>query len=219
MPLYALRDGACHFSLRPNYAPHHIGRRLHDIVRIKSLRDLKSRVFNAGTAFALPVSTLLKEEVLSMNRYMLAFLAMILASGVATSALAQENPADVIAVVEDGNTTIVFERGTQNLNLAELRAFDNAAKLNPDMTRALARKPALIGSGRFVGKYAALQEFLDRYPDARENIRRNPGNYVAPVAGSSWAHAAPGLKNVGTLGHGKRTKYTEAMEDHADAAR
>jgi hypothetical protein len=141
-----------------------------------------------------------------MKRYMFAFATMILTGAVATSALAQENSSDVIATVEDGNTTIVFERGTQNLNLDELRAFDQVTRSDPDMAKMLARRPALITSDQFVGKYAGLQEFLGRYPDSRENFRENPGNYLTPVAGSAWTHAAPGMKEVGMLGHRGITK-------------
>jgi hypothetical protein len=130
-----------------------------------------------------------------MKRYAAAFATIVLTCAVAPIALAQDNSFAASAVVEDGNATIVSEPGTQNLPLDQLSAFDQVAESHPDMAKALARKPALIGSDKFVAKYPELQEFLSRYPDARENIRENPGNYLTPVSGSTWSQVAPGVKD------------------------
>ncbi len=34
--------------------------------------------------------------------------------------------------------------------------------------------------------HPALQQFLDNYPSAPDEIQANPGNYVVPLLGSTW---------------------------------
>ncbi|HXW83539.1 MAG TPA: hypothetical protein VEJ86_03980 [Candidatus Binataceae bacterium] len=93
-----------------------------------------------------------------------------------------------------GDKTIVFERGNADLHLQELRDFSQIAQANPEMASAIARKPSRVSDANFVAKYPALQQFLNQYPDAREQIASNPGDFVTPVNGSSFQHALPGLK-------------------------
>jgi hypothetical protein len=129
-----------------------------------------------------------------MKRYAAAFATILGACAFATLALAQDTSTVTNGTAKNSNPTIVSEPGTANLNLDELRAFDQIAQSHPDMAKALARKPALIKSDKFVSKYPDLQAFLGKYPDARDNIHRNPGDYLTPVSGSAWKHAAPGIK-------------------------
>lgn len=112
-------------------------------------------------------------------------------------ALAQKQPSDqsnVTGTVVQGNTTIVFERGGQDLHLQELRDFGQIAQANPQIANAIARKPSCVNDEDFVSKYPALQQFLNQYPSAREDIASNPGDFVTPVNGSTFQHALPGMK-------------------------
>jgi len=82
--------------------------------------------------------------------------------------------------------TIVYEPGTANLNLDELRAFDAAQHADPAIANQLAISPGLVAKAAYVEKHPALQHFLESYPSAREEIQANPGNYVVPLPGSTW---------------------------------
>ncbi len=146
-----------------------------------------------------------------MKRYAAAFAALVGACAFTTAALAQGSSTATNGSARDGNPTIVSEPGTQNLNLDELKAFDQIAQNHPDMAKTLARKPALINSEKFVAKYPDLQEFLGKYPGARDNIRHNPGDYVKPVSGSSWAHSAPGIKASASDGTASRAASDGSM--------
>jgi hypothetical protein len=112
---------------------------------------------------------------------------------VAIPAYPQDSPSSqVLGKVQQGNTTIVFERSNAGLNLEQLSAFGDLASSNPALTTKLARNPSLVNNDRFVSKYPALQQFLEKYPSARDDIVANPGNYLTPVNGSSWSRAPRG---------------------------
>ena len=131
-------------------------------------------------------------------RHLVIVLSAALLLGLSSArALAQEQPSDqsnVTGTVVQGNTTIVFERGGQDLHLQELRDFSQIAQANPKMASEIARKPSSVNDDSFVAKYPALQQFLNQYPNAREDIASNPGDFVTPVNGSTFQHALPGLK-------------------------
>jgi hypothetical protein len=111
-------------------------------------------------------------------------------------ALAQDSPsAQVLGQVKRGNTTIVFERSNADLNLDQLGAFSEVASSDPGMAAKLARDPSLVNSDKFVSQHPALQQYLQKFPNAREDIAANPGNYLTPVSGSSWTHAPAGMKD------------------------
>ena len=112
----------------------------------------------------------------------------------ATGALAQEGARDTTGEVTKGNATIVFERGGANLHHQALSAFSDIARANPDMAKELARKPSLVADDSFVSKYPTLQQFLKQYPNARDEIASNPGDWLAPTEGSSFQHAPADLK-------------------------
>jgi len=129
-----------------------------------------------------------------MNRLVYVFGTLGIVAMMSVPAFAQDASPSVTGVVQHGNTTIVFERSNADLNLDQLDAFNQVAASDPAMATKLARNPSLVNNEGFVGKHPALQQYLEKYPDAREDIAANPGNYLTPVSGSAWSHAAPGLK-------------------------
>jgi hypothetical protein len=111
-------------------------------------------------------------------------------------ALAQDTPSSkVTGVIQNGNKTIVFENNSEGLNLDQIGAFAQVKTSDPALADKLAKNPKLVNDEGFVNQHPALQQYLAKYPSAREDIAINPGNYLTPVNGSSWSHAAPGLKN------------------------
>ena len=111
-------------------------------------------------------------------------------------AFAQDSPASkVTGVIQNGNKTIVFENNSEGLNLDQIGAFSQVKASDPAVVDKLARNPKLVTEDAFVSKHPALQQYLEKYPMARDDIAANPGNYMTPVNGSSWQHAAPGIKN------------------------
>jgi hypothetical protein len=132
-----------------------------------------------------------------MKRFVPAFGALAIAALVAVPAMAQEASSGVTGVVQEGNTTLVFERGNAGLKLDQLSAFNKVTETDPSLASALAKKPSLVDDDAFVAKHPALAQYLQQFPGARADIRDNPGNYLTPVAGSTWRHAAPGIKMSG----------------------
>jgi hypothetical protein len=101
----------------------------------------------------------------------------------------------VLGTIQHGNTTIVFERSNADLNVDQLSAFGQLASSEPALAGALAKNPSLVNNAGFVSKHPTLQQFLEKYPNAREDIVANPGNYLTPVNGSSWSRAPKGMKD------------------------
>lgn len=104
----------------------------------------------------------------------------------ASAALAAQGTIVIPASGGKPEITIEFEPGTANLNLDELSAFDAAQHADPAIADQIAISPGLVARPAYVEKHPALQQFLDRYPSAREEIQANPGNYVVPLPGSTW---------------------------------
>ena len=119
----------------------------------------------------------------------------IIVGALAVPAFAQESAPAVTGVVQKGHTTIVFERSNDGLNMDELKAFGKIANDDPALASKIARHPQIVANDSFVGKHPAFQQFLTQYPNAREDIQNNPGNFVMPVNGSSFQHALPGMKD------------------------
>jgi hypothetical protein len=101
----------------------------------------------------------------------------------------------VLGTIQHGKATIVFERSNADLNVDQLSAFGQLASSEPALAGALAKNPSLVNNAGFVSKHPALQQFLEKYPNAREDIVANPGNYLTPVNGSSWSRAPKGVKD------------------------
>lgn len=109
---------------------------------------------------------------------------------------AQESSSgNVLGVVQNGNRTIIFERGNANLNLDQLSAFGQLTASDPALANKLARNPSLVNDEGFVSRHQALQQYFEKFPNAREDIAANPGNYLTPVNGSSWSRAPAGMRD------------------------
>ncbi|MFZ1886936.1 MAG: hypothetical protein WAU33_02810 [Candidatus Binataceae bacterium] len=130
-----------------------------------------------------------------MNRFYSLLTGAVIVGAFALPAFAQDAAPAVTGVVQKGNTTIVFERSNDGLNVDELKAFGKVANDDPALASKIARNPQIVANDSFVGKHPALQQFLSQYPNAREDIENNPGNFVTPVNGSSFQHALPGMKD------------------------
>ena len=111
-------------------------------------------------------------------------------------ASAQESSSGkVLGVVQNGIRTIIFERSNANLNLDQLSAFGQLTASDPALANRLARNPSLVNDEGFVSRHPALQQYFEKYPNAREDIAANPGNYLTPVNGSSWSRAPAGMQD------------------------
>ena len=131
-----------------------------------------------------------------MKRFAFTFTIVAVAALVSISAFAQDSSSSqVLGVVERGNRTIIFERSNAGLNLDQLSAFGQLAANEPAMAGKLAKNPSLVTSDKFVSEHPPLQQYLEKYPGAREDIVANPGNYLTPVNGSPWTHAPEGMRD------------------------
>jgi len=131
-----------------------------------------------------------------MKRFVYSICATTIAALVSFPALAQDSStAKVVGVVQNGNRTIIFERSNVDLNLDQLSAFGQLTASDPALADKLARNPSLVNDDGFVNRHPALQQYFEKYPNAREDITANPGNYLTPVNGSSWSHAPAGMKD------------------------
>ncbi len=115
---------------------------------------------------------------------------VILSGAIALSAFAQ-NANDTVGMRQwtksDGTqVTLEAKRGSANVDVGELRAFQNAKGADPSIAPQLAKNPKLIASSSYVRQHPELRHFLVQYPNAREDIQRNPGNFLVPVKGSTW---------------------------------
>ena len=117
----------------------------------------------------------------------------IVAALMSFPALAQESK--VLGVVQNGNRTITFERSNAGLNLDQLSAFGQVTASDPALARKLARNPSLVSDDGFVNQHPALRQYFEQFPNAREDIVANPGNYLTPVSGSSWSRAPAGMQD------------------------
>jgi hypothetical protein len=88
--------------------------------------------------------------------------------------------------------TLEAKRGSANVDVGELRAFQNAKAADTSIAAQLAKNPKLIASESYVSQHPELGHFLEQYPNAREDIQRNPGNFLVPVKGSTWNGSAAG---------------------------
>ena len=100
-------------------------------------------------------------------------------------------------IEHSGNTTRVTEfksAGTHNLNIPMLNDFAKVKQNDPAVAPQLAKDPRLVENRDFLQKHPSLQAFLDKYPQAQHQIETNPGNFMPPVAGSTWStHEAAGI--------------------------
>lgn len=106
-----------------------------------------------------------------MKRALSLAVGLLLAGGVSTPAFAQAEPQVIIS----------HEMSTEDLNMAELQAFDQVATANRGMARRLAANPHLAKSKSFVKKYPGLSDFFAKYPGSKERFLADPGNYLSGV--------------------------------------
>ena len=93
-------------------------------------------------------------------------------------------------------TDIEFQPAStaHDLNKQMLRDFENVKADDRTVATDIARNPNVVANASFVAKHPALQAFLDKYPNARNEIVDSPGNFVTPVNGSKWnSHEAAGI--------------------------
>jgi hypothetical protein len=115
-------------------------------------------------------------------------------------------PADSMVVAEEGSTVVEKHGNTttelefkpaataHDLNVQMLRDFEAVKAGDPSVGTEIAKNPARVQDAAFVGKHPALQAFLAKYPGASHEIVSSPGNFVTPVAGSTWnSHEAAGI--------------------------
>jgi hypothetical protein len=95
---------------------------------------------------------------------------LLLAGGLSAPAFAQE-PQVIIS----------HEMSNQDLDLAELQAFDQVTIANLKMSRRLASNPRLADDESFLRKWPDLNNFFAKYPGSKERLLANPGNYLADV--------------------------------------
>ncbi|HLI81131.1 MAG TPA: hypothetical protein VKV03_14185, partial [Candidatus Binataceae bacterium] len=81
-----------------------------------------------------------------------------------------------------------------DLNVGMLRDFESVKQEDRSVATEIARNPNIVENGVYVAKHPALQAFLEKYPDARNEIIESPGNFVTPVSGSKWnSHEVAGI--------------------------
>jgi len=130
-----------------------------------------------------------------MRRLTYGLVALLAGVMISAAAFAQDSGSTkVTGVIQNGNKTIVFERSNSGLNLDKLSAFSEIAEKDPELVQKLAKNPSLINSDEWVAKHPVLQQYLEKYPDARADIATNPGNYMEPTNGSAWTHKPAGME-------------------------
>jgi hypothetical protein len=136
------------------------------------------------------------QEMTRMKSIKFTLLAVLVSGGLALPAIAEDSSIYHSTNSRNEQVTIVTDRGESNLNLKELQDFAQVTNADPNVARALSRHPALVDNASFVGKHPALAQFLAEYPDAREEIKAHPGNFVEPTNASAW-NAADNQQNRG----------------------
>jgi len=106
-----------------------------------------------------------------MRRTLSLSVALLLAGGLAAPAFAQPTPQVIIS----------HEMTNDDLNTAELAAFDEIANANPRMARRLAANPHLANSDSFLNRWPELKDFFAKYPGSKDRFLEDPGNYLADV--------------------------------------
>jgi hypothetical protein len=113
-------------------------------------------------------------------------LAVLVAGGLATPALAEDPSIYHSTNSRNEQVTILTNRGESNLNLKELQDFAQVTNADPNVAPALSKDPTLVDDASFVAKHPALTHFLAKYPGADEDVRAHPGNFVEPTNASAW---------------------------------
>jgi hypothetical protein len=139
----------------------------------------------------------LTQEIAKMKSIKFTLLACLVACGLAVPALAEDTSIYHSNSSSGGRVTIETDRGESNVNLKELRDFAQVTNADPNIAPALSRNPALVDNASFVAKHPGLGQFLTEYPNAHEEIKAHPGNFVEPTTASAW-NAADNQPNRST---------------------
>jgi hypothetical protein len=149
-----------------------------------------------------------------------------------TPAIAQQSTVTERTVTDTTVTTRVPVRvdteidflpasSANDLNTRMLRDFEIVKEQDPAVATDIARNPSRAGDQAYVMRHPALQAFMDKYPNARDELQDNPGNFVTPVNGSTWnSHEVAGIPRddspaASSYRHASRTYRSERSANPA----
>lgn len=123
------------------------------------------------------------------------FVIAAIVAALASPTLAQDSGPVIVEKHGDTTTEPEFKpAGTTNLNIQMMKDFSSVKQNDPELAPQLGSNPSLVENQDFVQKHPALQAFLDKYPDARQELESNPGNFLPLAPGSkSASHEAAGI--------------------------
>jgi hypothetical protein len=123
------------------------------------------------------------------------FVIAAIAVACASTAFAQDTGRTIVEKHGDTTTETEFKAaGKTNLDIQMLKDFSSVKEDDPAVAPQLAKNPALVENQAFVQKHPSLQAFLDKYPDARAELKANPGNFMPLEPGAkSASHEASGI--------------------------
>ncbi len=70
-----------------------------------------------------------------------------------------------------------FERGRWDSE--ELRQFNTFLHSHPGISKDLSANPNLANDRGYLRRHGPLKKFLERYPNVRDELGRNPGRFLA----------------------------------------
>jgi hypothetical protein len=131
-----------------------------------------------------------------MRKFVYAFAAGTLAAAMAVPVFAQtnSNPAQMnsneangqpsqMAAAKSGNAIIEAGGASDaDLNMARYKAWDDFESSHPDIARELRHNPRMIRSSAFVNKHPDLKQLFESNAGMKEDMMRNPGNYMARMS-------------------------------------
>lgn len=127
-----------------------------------------------------------------MRRVIYAFAAGTFAALLAAPVLAQSNPQSSdhpmmasTGSVTEGNTTIEAGGASNaDLNMARYKAWDDFQNSHPGLVRELRHNPKLLRDQSFINRHSQLKDLFQANSGMREDMERNPGNYLARSTGT-----------------------------------
>lgn len=122
-----------------------------------------------------------------MPKIILVLIAVTIVSVMTAPVFAQTDEGATMSApaVSSGNT--VIEAGgasPADLPMQRYKTWDEFQASHAEIAQQLSRKPELVNSSRYLASHPDLKEFFDAHPDIREDMARNPGNYLAVVPGA-----------------------------------
>ena len=91
---------------------------------------------------------------------------------------------------EGGGKTVIEAGGasTADLNAARYKAWDEFQTSHPNIARELRHNPRLVRKSSFVDRHAELKELFESNAGMRQDMMRNPGNYLARMSSKRHHH-------------------------------